>query len=61
LHNLGPIARFWLAIVVFDIFISGKIPKNWKIAINIIALPKPRKITGSFTKYFLKTHGENYS
>jgi len=26
LHNLGSKARFGLAIVVFDIFVSGKIP-----------------------------------
>ncbi|KAL4101204.1 hypothetical protein QTP88_021224 [Uroleucon formosanum] len=42
LHNLGPKARLWLANVLFEIFVTGNIPRAWKTA-NIIALLKPGK------------------
>jgi len=40
LHNLGPKACLWLANVLFEIFVTGNIPRTWKTA-NIIALLKP--------------------
>lgn len=50
LHSLGPKARLWLANVLFEIFDSGKIPRNWKSA-NIIALLKPGKSTDNPASY----------
>jgi hypothetical protein len=50
LHNLGSKARLWLAIVLFDMFVSGKIRRSWKTA-NIIALTKSGKQTDNPTNY----------
>jgi len=44
LHNLGPKARVWLAKVLYAVFESGKIPKNWKTS-NIVEFLKLGKAT----------------